>query len=207
MGIMRWLEEDVYLHIRNIRDLVTYPVIRVLAALGVQPDTLTYTGILLMIGFIYFANHAPLYASICLVGAIIMDSLDGALARHLHTQSDKGKFVDVFADNLNFTLFVVGLLYASLISGIAAVLFTYFMLVVRILLIIRKNLDKETDWFIRPMAGGITVLCIGTSYFLFLIFTLTGQSYLEISSLFFASILIIKTIIEYRTIKATVFVR
>lgn len=207
---MRWLEkleEEIYLHIRTVRDFVTYPVIRVLAALGVQPDTLTYTGILFMIGFIYFANHDPIRASVCLAIAIVMDSFDGALARHLHTQSDKGKFVDIFADNLNFTLFIVGLLYASLISGIAAVLFTYFMLVVRILLIIRKNVDKETDWVIRPLAGGITVVCIGTSYLLFLAFTFTGKNYLEVSSLFFSLVLIVKTIIEYRTIKATVFVR
>ena len=207
MNIGRWLEEDFYLWGRNIRDVITYPIVRALAALGIHPDVLTYVGIISMLGFVYFVGHDPKDACLCLAFTLAMDSIDGALARHLHTQSDKGKFVDVFADSLNFTLFVIGLLHASLVTSITAILYTYFMVVVRILLIIRKNIHKESDWLIRPAAGCIIVTSIGVPYFLFLVYTLTGQNYLEIASLFFVCVLIIETLIEYRTIRISTFAR
>lgn len=207
MGVARWLEEDVYLKIRNIKDIITYPIIRVLAGMGVHPDLLTYLGVLSMLGFIYFVDHDPLSACACLAATLVMDSLDGALARYLHIDSDRGKFVDIFADNLNFTLFVIGLLYASLIDGVTAVLFTYFMLLTRVLLIFRKNVGQKSDWIIRPAAGTVIVLSIGPSYFLFLVYALTGINYLEIGALFFTVLLIVQTIMEYYTIRFTPFLK
>lgn len=207
MNIGRWSEEDFYIWIRGIRDIITYPIIRILAAIGIRPDVLTYLGIISMLGFVYFVDSNPVYASGCLVASLLMDNLDGGLARYLKVQSDLGKFTDVLADTLNFTLFVLGLVYASLISGVVAVLYVYFTIIMRILLIIKKNLHKETDWLIRPLSGGLLHVYAIVSYALYIVFAFTGFDILEKAVLLFSFLLIIETAVQYWSIKTTVFAK
>ncbi len=81
---------------------------------------------LLYVFFVSYAYHIP--AMTCLITAVLLDGLDGVLARYQHISSDRGKFFDVMADNFSSFLFALGLAVAHLVNPITIIAYVYFML-------------------------------------------------------------------------------
>lgn len=199
------IEEKLYNSIRDKRDTFVKPLLKCLVFLGFTPDMLSYTGVLLMCLFVYVIKTQTIRALWLLLLTLLIDMLDGALARHTHTASDRGKFTDVLMDSINFTLFIIGLVYAGILSGLVATVYVYFMLLVKVLMIIRKNIARHTDWLIHPMAGAFPNVFVYSSYILFLLYVLFDSNYLTTASQIFSMLLILKAISEYYTIRHTLF--
>ena len=202
-----FVEEKLYYAIRNIREPILRPITKILVLLGFRPDTLSYLGVVFMLFFIYFIRIDVLLSFCFLIGALFMDILDGTTARYLEIQSDRGKFTDVSIDNLNFTLFVLGLTWASLVSGLVAAVYIYFMLLVKVLMIVKKNITKESDWLIRPMVGAFPNVFVYVSYIIFALYVFWGTDIFDFTFSVFSVLLVIKTSVDYWIIKNTVFVK
>ncbi|MBI2013854.1 MAG: CDP-alcohol phosphatidyltransferase family protein [Candidatus Colwellbacteria bacterium] len=190
-------EEKMYYWLRDIREPLIRPIVKVLAFFRVHPSALSFAGVFLMLGFIYFVGTNPLMSFYFLLAALAMDAFDGGLARYLKVDSDKGKFTDVLVDNLNFTLFIIGLTAVSLVSGAAGAAYVYFMLLARVLMVVRKNLGRVSDWLIRPMAGAFPNVLAYLSYAIFTVYVFTGADYLNITSMLFAAFLATKALIDF----------
>ena len=198
-------EEKMYYAVRNIRDPLLKPIIKTFILLGFSPAWVSYLGIISMLLCI-FCMRSNLYLSLIFLGlALLMDVLDGCLARALHVASDRGKFIDVLVDNINFTIFSIGLLNVFLVSPLTTVLYVYCMLLVKILMILKKNITKKTDWIIKPMVGAYPNIFVYSSYSLFALYVLGDINYLETASFIFTLLLIIKALTDYSLITTTVF--
>lgn len=97
---------------QQVRTVLTPVLDRVAAALArarVTPTALTVTGFVLGIGAAVAAGRAAweLALVLWLVGRV-PDGLDGAVARHTGTASDRGGYLDVVADFTVYGAFVVG---------------------------------------------------------------------------------------------------
>ena len=105
------------------------PLIRLLSAMRVRPDTLTTTGWALSLGsaVLFGTGHVKSAGAVMLFGGLF-DALDGAVARESNRMSDFGAFLDSTLDRISEAAIFVGIvvLYAStdhpqgaLLAGVA----------------------------------------------------------------------------------------
>lgn len=198
-------EDVVYLKFSHLKGYILSPIVKLLAFLRVTPYMLSYAGVLSMILFIYYIGTEPRISFYCLIFCLLMDGLDGSLARYLKTDSDKGKFTDVLMDNLNFTLFIFGLTAAGLLTGLIAAVLVYFMLLTKVLMIVKKNIFKESDWLIKAKVGAFANIFVYVFYGFFVLWAFGGPDLFELLALISSALLILKAVIDYLIIKTTLF--
>ncbi len=194
-------EERVYYRGVDIRTKVLTPIARLLAKLGVTPDMVTYSGVVLMLIFVAVAPTHPIAGFWLIVGTVFLDILDGSLARIAKVGSDRGKFTDTLADNLNSTLFIFGCLRAGLVSGLPAAMYVYFMLLTKVLMIVNKNLNKKSDWLIRPFVGAFPNTLVFGLYILFGWHAFAHHNYLNEAVALSAALLAAKAFIDFFVIR------
>jgi CDP-diacylglycerol--glycerol-3-phosphate 3-phosphatidyltransferase len=106
-----------------------YPLVRLLSALRVRPDTLTILGWALSLGsaVLFGLGYAQLAGVVMLLGGLF-DALDGAVARESNRMSAFGAFLDSTLDRLSESAIFVGIVYfyatsarpyEALIAGVA----------------------------------------------------------------------------------------
>ena len=111
-----------------VRQLL-YPLVRLLSALRVRPDTLTVLGWALSLGSaVLFGLGYVRVAGIVMLLAGLFDALDGAVARESNRMSSFGAFLDSTLDRLSESAVFVGLMffyagadrpYEALLAGLA----------------------------------------------------------------------------------------
>ena len=105
------------------------PLVRLLSALRVRPDTLTVLGWALSLGsaVLFGLGHARI-AGIVMLLAGLFDALDGAVARESNRMSAFGAFLDSTLDRLSESAIFVGIVfffaaagrpYGALLAGVA----------------------------------------------------------------------------------------
>jgi CDP-diacylglycerol--glycerol-3-phosphate 3-phosphatidyltransferase len=89
-----------------------YPLVRLLSALRVRPDTLTILGWALSLGsaVLFGLGYAQLAGVVMLLGGLF-DALDGAVARESNRMSAFGAFLDSTLDRLSESAIFVGIVY------------------------------------------------------------------------------------------------
>lgn len=149
------------------RDKILHPVSWLLTKLQLSPNAITLCGIISMLFFVYFLPQNSNLALIFVFLTIFLDMLDGALARFQKTSSDRGKFIDVSADALNFSLFLFGLGRAGFINPSIITILIFSAIISRILRILYNSSDLPSDWLFRPVAGCLPNVVSFSCYFLF----------------------------------------
>jgi CDP-diacylglycerol--glycerol-3-phosphate 3-phosphatidyltransferase len=105
------------------------PLVRLLSALRVRPDTLTVLGWALSLcsAVLFGLGHAQIAGAVMLLGGLF-DSLDGAVARESNQMSAFGAFLDSTLDRLSEAAIFVGIVffyaaaerpYGALLAGVA----------------------------------------------------------------------------------------
>jgi CDP-diacylglycerol---glycerol-3-phosphate 3-phosphatidyltransferase len=94
------------------------PIVAVLARLGVTPNMLTGTGVLLhvVVAWLIATAHYPLGGAMLALAAAF-DGLDGSLARHTGRVLRSGAFLDSSLDRVSEILVFFGLLVAAQNAG------------------------------------------------------------------------------------------
>src|SRR5829696_3688230 len=89
-----------------------HPLVRLLSALQVRPDTLTVLGWTLSVGsaVLFGLGYARLAGAVMLLGGLF-DALDGAVARESNRMSAFGAFLDSTLDRLSEAAIFVGIIY------------------------------------------------------------------------------------------------
>lgn len=157
-------QEELYQKLTYKRDKIMLPFSFLLAKLGITPNIITTLGIASMFGFVYFFPFQPKLAVNFIFLAILCDLLDGSLARYKKTSSDKGKFIDMIADVLNFFVFLCGLSLVDLIPSTILICLAFFMLFSKVLRVFSNSQNYESDWLFRAVAGFTPNLVVGLSY-------------------------------------------
>lgn len=110
----REIEEFTNLHFIHP---VSIRLTRLLARLGVSPNTVSFAGMLcgVLAGVAYYHYRTPLWAAagfVLMVVWHILDGTDGQLARLTNTQSELGKVIDGICDYVTFIAVYLGLGFA-----------------------------------------------------------------------------------------------
>lgn len=194
-------EEKIYYKFASLRTKFFNPISKVLTFFHITPDILSYKGMLLMVAFIFVAGHSLVFGFWLIVSRMLLDILDGPLARYQKTGSDRGKFVDVLMDQLGFAMFVFGIIKLGLITGLVGAIYLYLIALVTILMIIKNSFSRQSNWLFFASAGAFPYLFIYASYALFGFYAYGGNNYLCGSSKIFTGLLVAKALMDYWSIR------
>jgi phosphatidylglycerophosphate synthase len=99
--------------------------VRVLASLGVSPNLVSLLGPALGLIFVWSVRHNLRLSFVVWILSLMVDGLDGALARYSGRVSASGAVVDQFADHTRETLIVVGLAASGALSPLWGSLYPF----------------------------------------------------------------------------------
>jgi CDP-diacylglycerol---glycerol-3-phosphate 3-phosphatidyltransferase len=145
-----------------------YPLVRLLSAMRVRPDTLTVLGWALSLGsaVLFGLGYAQLAGVIMLLGGLF-DALDGAVARESNRMSAFGAFLDSTLDRLSEAAIFVGIIffysaaarpYEALLAGVAMT----FSLLTSYARARAEGLGIECKVGLLERAGRIAILSVFT---------------------------------------------
>ncbi len=170
--------EDSFLsRFQRMRDVFFRPVSAFLTKIGVKANHLSYLTLLIMVPFVYFLNKNPLISFLAGLSTLILDALDGCLARYQKTESERGALLDIGVDHFVLFTVVLSLIYAKTIDGFWGAAYAVNYLLMISLVMAMRSLKLHVFPVVR------------SKYYLYLfwvIFIFTGLNYLDILLVFFS---------------------
>lgn len=157
-------EERVLVPWQRTRQFFLAPIAVILSRLGISPNMLSFTSVLLGLCFLLLATTQFTVAFWLLVASIICDSLDGVEARLTRTNTARGSFTDMFCDQLVVALSVAGMTWRGAIHPVLAILFVYLYTALVTLLVLHRMLQVSSHWIIRP-SRMLLYAAIGLDFF------------------------------------------
>jgi len=134
-----------------VRGRLLRPLLTALAHLRVTPDQLTLLSLAAGLAFCPVFLWGPKLAAFGLLLAhVLLDGLDGPLARHLQRASNRGSFADTTADQVVVTFSTVTLIHAGHAGAWPGGLYIFFYCSVVIFAMVRSALAIPYAWLVRP---------------------------------------------------------
>jgi phosphatidylglycerophosphate synthase len=99
------------------------PAVFLLTALHVPPDVLSVAQIGVGVIIVFTVNSYPRPTFLLFLLALLLDALDGALARHTGRASSFGALLDQCSDHVREILVIAALAHAGALSALPAVLY------------------------------------------------------------------------------------
>ncbi|HEX9664827.1 MAG TPA: CDP-alcohol phosphatidyltransferase family protein [Patescibacteria group bacterium] len=135
---------------RKIREVILKPFLTVLVKAGISANLISTAKIVLMAPFFYLVDKNLFWAGAMLIIALMLDGLDGPLARLAREQSDRGKFFDLLSDHIIYSVEILAVIYLGLVDGLTGAYQIFIIAVIYLLAIIKKNEQLKSDWLISP---------------------------------------------------------
>jgi phosphatidylglycerophosphate synthase len=127
------------------------PLLRLLTLLRVTPNHLTLLSLIAGLAFCpVFLWGEPLPAFLLLLAHLLLDGLDGPLARHLKVASSQGSFTDTTADQLVVVFSTLTLIHTGHAGVWPGGLYLFSYSVVVIFAMVRNALAVPYSWLVRP---------------------------------------------------------
>jgi len=140
--------DQLNLFFRTFRAKNYKPILAILNSAGLTANHITNFRFLGAIIFPFWFYYRPVSASIFIVIIILLDTVDGALARFQKKALDKGKFLDVFTDRIVHSSIIFIFLWLG--AGVHLVAYQLIIMPVAYLLSsIKKGESLPTDWIIQ----------------------------------------------------------
>jgi len=135
---------------QRVRGRLLAPLLGLLARLKVTPDHLTLLSLAAGLAFcpLYFWLPPLAFAMIAL--HVLLDGLDGPLARHLGTASRSGSFTDSMADQTVIVASTLTLIHAGVMGMLPGALYIVTYTVVVLFAMARNFLGTPYSWLLRP---------------------------------------------------------
>lgn len=145
---------------------VLHPLVRLLSAMRVRPDTLTVAGwtLALCAAVLFGLGHTRIAGVVMLLGGLF-DALDGAVARESNRMSSFGAFLDSTLDRLSESAVFVGVIffYASAarpLEALLAGLAMTFSLLTSYARARAEGLDIPCEVGLLERAGRVVILSV-----------------------------------------------
>ena len=143
---------------QELRAWLLGPTLRTLAAGGVTPDQITAASLLCGLAFcpLWLWPGSPAWARpvalAMLLVHVLLDGLDGPLARHLGVASRRGSFTDTLADQIVVTVSTLSIMAApgALVSSWTGGVYIFLYAMVVAFAMIRNALGVPYSWLVRP---------------------------------------------------------
>jgi phosphatidylglycerophosphate synthase len=137
---------------RRKRDKFFLPITKIFHKLGISANTLSISKLFFACLYLLtIKNNLILAIFFLIIGGVLIDLLDGPLARYTNQASDRGKFVDSFLDQIVYALFVWGLMTINIGNPVILSFNIFAIGSLYIMMIVNKNESLESDWIITPV--------------------------------------------------------
>ncbi|MCD4779962.1 MAG: CDP-alcohol phosphatidyltransferase family protein [Candidatus Omnitrophica bacterium] len=130
------------------------PLLKFLTACKVRPNHLTYLSLAFGVAFCFLFclefKGAKSIAFGLLAIHVLLDGLDGPLARFTQTDSNKGSFTDSMVDQIVVALTTIALIYTGNIQVIPGGLYIFLYTMVVVFAMVRNSLEIPYSLLVRP---------------------------------------------------------
>ena len=168
------------------------PVVKFLVGMHVTANMVSYFGFLLVFGFIYFFNKNWIAASLFLLFHVLIDGLDGPIARYTKTASDSGAFTDIVCDTVGIIIVTGVLVYYGPVDGLVGLVYSSLYLIL-IIFAVSRNILKIPAKFVFRSKYYI--------YLLYLPWAIYRINYFNLAMIIFSAIMFISVIHDFFRIK------
>lgn len=199
-------ELDKEVKFANFRTKILHPVLKILDSLKIKPDHISYFAILLLIPYsIYFTSN-PKLAVLLIWVYVLLDGVDGSLARYQKTSNNGGSFTDIVCDQLGLVVIVYNLLVYNFLNIHVGYWYSILYLIMIVFSVIQNSLKIKMQLLIRTKY----VVYLMHSVWAFMQFDtihifgieLSIRQYYSIPLAVFSLIMIITNLISYNKLKA-----
>lgn len=155
----RGLVHDLNVKSQEIRGRFFLPILRRLDLLGVSGNMITNFRLILGFVFFYLFFKSMYFGAILSLLTLILDAVDGPLARFQDKASDRGKFLDVFVDRIVYS-FIICLFFWLNTNPYLVVYHLLIIPLVYVLASVKNGETLKSDWIIklRPKLTYVIVL-------------------------------------------------
>ncbi len=163
-------EKAIYNIVRDVKEFLFSPIADWLADNAVKPEHLSYLGLLMVAPFVFFFHFNPWISFFFLLIHVLLDGLDGSVARIQKQDGESGAFIDMVCDYSFFYISFVTFVYYGFVNGFYGLIFTivYMALQGFVSLGIIKRI--KLFYILRPKL---------LVYMFFLIYLITGLNYMN----------------------------
>lgn len=147
-GERGWMEYG-----QRLRAIVLHPLLVAMTRSGISPDAVTLAATMIGLAFVpFWTAGMVLPAALSLVVHVLMDGLDGPLARYQQTASSRGSFTDTLADQI----VVTGVAAAWMVTSptpihiFSGVIYVFLYTLVVAISMVRNALSVPYSWLVRP---------------------------------------------------------
>ncbi|QTN31492.1 CDP-alcohol phosphatidyltransferase family protein [Akkermansiaceae bacterium] len=142
-GFMAWSQ--------GLRAALLDPLLHALTWAHVTANHITVASLLCGLAFVpAFGLVAPWLAFSLLFLHVLLDGLDGPLARFRGTASDRGSFTDTMVDQLVVSVVMIAMIHSGHAGLWPGSLYIFFYLLVVTFAFIRNALKQPYSWLLRP---------------------------------------------------------
>jgi phosphatidylglycerophosphate synthase len=145
-----------------------------LSGLGVRAGAVTAAALIVGLTFPAVWHWSPAWSLLLLAVHVVLDGVDGPLARWQQRPSARGSFTDTVCDQLVLSGVILALINGQRLDAVAGSLFLFLYTLVVAFAMVRNALGVPYSWVVRPRfvvyvaipaevwlrAGVMTPLCV-----------------------------------------------
>lgn len=135
---------------QKLRGEILSPILKILLELNITANHLTFLSLIAGLGAALAFKFSILLGLFLLLLHVLLDGLDGPLARYSNTASNRGSFTDTAADQLVILAIMLVLVNLKIAEPEAALIYVTAYTTVVGFAIIRNTLDIPYSWLVRP---------------------------------------------------------
>lgn len=132
------------------RGLIFKPFLQLCERCHISANTITIFRLALAILFPFLIIAHPTLAWTLITISIALDAVDGSIARFTGSDTDRGKFIDVMADELTFALLYFGTLRLLPDLSLPLSATAWIILFLYLMGMVNRNEHTPSDWIIKP---------------------------------------------------------
>jgi len=142
-------ERDSQKKFSQKRDAFFGKIIVFLSEKGVKPNIATVVGVLFLVIACLIPSKYYIAVSIMLILYLLMDGVDGGLARYQKINHSGGSIMDMWADQMGVILIPAAAIFHLSANGVYAVLFSNGYIIFIVLIIFLNQLEVKIKPFFR----------------------------------------------------------
>ena len=135
---------------RNIRAQILAPMLKVMKENGVTPNHVTILSLVSGVAAALSIGFDNDLALIFILLHVLLDGIDGPLARYTKADSNKGTFADTACDQIVIAAIGLGLINAGIITPLSGSIYILLYTVVIGFSMVRSAMGIPYKWLIRP---------------------------------------------------------
>jgi len=192
---LNYFSEKEARHIENFKNGRTKwlnPLARSIAKMGITADMVSILGFVMVFGFVYFVERNPYAAMVLLLLHVMIDGLDGPVARVTGKAGNRGALLDIMCDHTGIVAATAGLVYYGLVNGVVGLAYIYIYTIMIVFTIVRN---------VMRISPKIVVRTKYYIYILFAVYVFTGMNYLDGAMLLFSAIMLVSVLNDFFAIR------